>query len=52
MPDRIIEVYAGAYASGKSETSLNRARQFSAAGNLLTHSGRLQENSEKWELML
>ena len=36
MPDRIIEVYAGAYASGKSETSLNRARQFSAAGKPVT----------------
>ena len=36
MSDRIIEVYAGAYASGKSETSLNRARQFSAAGKPVT----------------
>ena len=36
MSDRIIEVFAGAYASGKSETSLNRARQFSAAGKPVT----------------
>ncbi len=28
MPDRIVEVYAGAYASGKSETALNRAIQY------------------------
>lgn len=25
---RVVEIYAGAYASGKSETSLNRARQY------------------------
>ena len=25
---RVIEIYAGAYASGKSETALNRARQY------------------------
>ncbi len=28
MRDRFVEVYAGAYASGKSETALNRAIQF------------------------
>jgi hypothetical protein len=27
---RTVEVYAGAYASGKSETAINRARQFAA----------------------
>jgi len=33
---RTIEVYAGAYASGKSETSINRARQFANAGKQIT----------------
>ena len=33
---RIVEVYAGAYASGKSETSINRARQYAAAGKPIT----------------
>ncbi|MDR1168464.1 MAG: hypothetical protein LBK53_06225 [Heliobacteriaceae bacterium] len=28
MKKRTVEVYAGAYASGKSETAINRARQF------------------------
>lgn len=28
MSDRVVEVYAGAYASGKSETAINRARQY------------------------
>lgn len=28
MSNRFVEVFAGAYASGKSETSINRARQF------------------------
>ena len=36
MQERIIEVYAGAYASGKSETAINRARQFAAAGKNIT----------------
>ncbi len=33
---RFIEIFAGAYASGKSETAINRARQFSEAGNKIT----------------
>ena len=33
---RFVEVYAGAYASGKSETAINRARQFAAAGKNIT----------------
>ncbi len=33
---RVVEVYAGAYASGKSETALNRARQFAALNKEIT----------------
>lgn len=33
---RIVEVYAGAYASGKSETSINRARQYANRGEKIT----------------
>lgn len=33
---RTVEVYAGAYASGKSETSLNRARHFAEEGKMIT----------------
>lgn len=33
---RTVEVYAGAYASGKSETALNRARQFAKQGKDVT----------------
>lgn len=33
---RRVEVYAGAYASGKSETALNRARQFVKQGKSVT----------------
>jgi len=33
---RIVEVYAGAYASGKSETSINRARQFAIQHKKIT----------------
>lgn len=33
---RKVEVYAGAYASGKSETALNRARQYAKAGKHIT----------------
>ncbi len=33
---RTVEVFAGAYASGKSETALNRARALYAAGNPVT----------------
>lgn len=33
---RKVEVYAGAYASGKSETALNRARQYAKAGKAIT----------------
>ncbi len=33
---RFVEVYAGAYASGKSETSINRARQFANKGEKIT----------------
>lgn len=33
---RTVEVYAGAYASGKSETSINRARQYAAIGKPIT----------------
>ena len=36
MPGRIVEVYAGAYASGKSETALNRARQYAVMGKKIT----------------
>ena len=36
MPDRIVEVYAGAYASGKSETALGRARQYAVMGTKIT----------------
>jgi len=36
MNNRVIEVYAGAYASGKSETALNRARQFAKAKKPVT----------------
>lgn len=34
--DRIVEVFAGAYASGKSETSLNRARHLVEQGKSIT----------------
>ena len=33
---RKVEVYAGAYASGKSETALNRARQYAKSGKHIT----------------
>lgn len=33
---RFVEVFAGAYASGKSETSINRARQFAKNGEKIT----------------
>lgn len=33
---RVVEVYAGAYASGKSETALNRARQYAALNKRIT----------------
>lgn len=33
---RVVEVYAGAYASGKSETSINRARQYAAINRPIT----------------
>jgi len=33
---RKVEVYAGAYASGKSETALNRARQYAKSGRHIT----------------
>ena len=33
---RVVEVYAGAYASGKSETSINRARQFAKINKPVT----------------
>lgn len=33
---RKVEVFAGAYASGKSETALNRARQYARAGKPIT----------------
>ncbi len=33
---RTVEVYAGAYASGKSETSINRARQFAKINKPVT----------------
>ena len=33
---RTVEVFAGAYASGKSETAINRARQFAKAGKNVT----------------
>ncbi len=36
MTDRFVEVFAGAYASGKSETSINRARQFAEKGEKIT----------------
>lgn len=34
--DRIVEVYCGAYASGKSETAINRARQYAQRGEKIT----------------
>lgn len=34
--NRTVEVYAGAYASGKSETALNRARHLVERGNSVT----------------
>ncbi|MDR1327381.1 MAG: hypothetical protein LBJ74_03130 [Heliobacteriaceae bacterium] len=34
--NRTVEVYAGAYASGKSETAVNRARQYIAQGKSIT----------------
>ena len=33
---RFVEVFAGAYASGKSETSINRALQFARKGEKIT----------------
>lgn len=36
MKNRVVEVYAGAYASGKSETAINRARQFAEQGKKIT----------------
>ncbi len=36
MPSRFVEVFAGAYASGKSETSINRARHFAECGERIT----------------
>lgn len=33
---RKVEIYAGAYASGKSETSINRARQYAALKNKIS----------------
>lgn len=33
---RVVEVYAGAYASGKSETALNRARQYAVLNKRIT----------------
>lgn len=36
MSERLVEVFAGAYASGKSETALNRARQFAIAQKPIT----------------
>ncbi len=36
MTDRKVEVYAGAYASGKSETAINRARQYAALNKQIT----------------
>lgn len=33
---RTVEVYAGAYASGKSETAINRARQFAKLNKQIT----------------
>ena len=34
--DRRVEIFAGAYASGKSETSINRARQYAALKKPIT----------------
>lgn len=36
MANRVVEIYAGAYASGKSETALNRALQFAQKGTQIT----------------
>lgn len=36
MTNRFVEVFAGAYASGKSETSINRARQFAQKNEKIT----------------
>lgn len=36
MINRFVEVFAGAYASGKSETAINRARQFAQNGEKIT----------------
>lgn len=36
MGNRFVEVYAGAYASGKSETAINRARQFALQHKKIT----------------
>lgn len=33
---RVVEIYAGAYASGKSETALNRARQYAQLNKQIT----------------
>lgn len=34
--ERVVEIYAGAYASGKSETALNRARQYAQLNKQIT----------------
>lgn len=36
MSNRVVEVFAGAYASGKSETALNRARHYAELGKKIT----------------
>ena len=36
MSSRVVEIYAGAYASGKSETALNRALQYAQQGKKIT----------------
>ena len=36
MNKRVLEIYAGAYASGKSETALNRALQFASKNEPIT----------------
>lgn len=35
-PTRTVEVFTGAYASGKSETAINRALQYAASGKDIT----------------
>ena len=48
MTERFVEVYAGAYASGKSETAINRARQFADAGEkmIFQHSQGASPNAD------